>query len=241
VSKLPVLMYHNLCSEASSSLGLTLFRDKFEKQMYYLLQKKYTFFFASEILHLKVLPKKSILITFDDVTENQLEFAIPILKKYHIKATFFIPFGLVGKSDLWNKSDDYVPIKIMSVNQLKSLESSLIEFGHHTFSHKKFTKLTNNQIDEEFSASYDFIKKNNLNVFESMAYPYGDYPKKGIDKNDFFEILKKNDILMGFRIGNRINKFPLKDKFEIQRIDIRGNCSFLAFKWKIRFGKTLLF
>ena len=46
---------------------------------------------------------------------------------------------------------------------------------------------------------------------------------------------------MAFRIGNRVNKFPFKNKYEIQRIDIKGQDSLLKFKLKLRFGKLKLF
>ena len=74
-----------------------------------------------------------------------------------------------------------------------------------------------------------------------MAYPYGNYPKKGKRKIEFFQLLEKNNIKMAFRIGNRVNIFPFKNKYEIQRIDIKGQDSLLAFKWKLRLGKLRLF
>jgi hypothetical protein len=46
---------------------------------------------------------------------------------------------------------------------------------------------------------------------------------------------------MAFRIGNRVNRFPFKNKFEIQRIDIKGQDSLTTFKWKLRLGKLRLF
>ena len=46
---------------------------------------------------------------------------------------------------------------------------------------------------------------------------------------------------MAFRIGNRVNSFPLQSKFEIQRIDIKGQDTLLKFKWKLKIGKLSLF
>lgn len=241
MSKFPVLMYHNLCSDPSASFGLTISSDRFETQMKYLVKEKYHFFFASEIIKIKHLPKKSIVITFDDVTQNQLEFAIPILIKYGLKATFFIPFGYIGKTDLWNKSTNYSPKKIMTIEQLKSLDSKFIELGLHTFLHEKLSELSNNQIQKDFLLCFEVIKNNDLKVFKSIAYPYGDYPKSENAKRIFFDILQKNAIQLGFRIGNRVNKFPIENPFEIQRIDVKGTISLLSFKWKINHGKGLLF
>lgn len=233
-------MYHNFTSSNNSSRGLIISCIKFEEQIKYLVKNKYTFFFASELIDNECFPKRSVVVTFDDVTENQLIYALPILEKYNVKATFFIPFYYVGKSDLWNKkSNDYKDEKIMTIEQLKRINSSLVEFGHHSFYHSNFSQIALSEIQEDFEKSYSFIKENGLAVFQSIAYPYGKYPKKAIEKKAFFELLKKNNIKLGFRIGNRLNKFPLKEKYEIQRIDIKGEDSMFAFKLKIRLGKLL--
>ena len=239
MANLPVLMYHNV--NPTLSAGLTISCDKLDEQLTYLCKKKYTFYFASELVEKTDFANKSIVITFDDVTQNQLLYALPILKKYNVKATFFIPFGYIGKTDLWNKKNGASQEKIMTVEQLKSIDSGLVEFGHHSFNHNRYSQLSKEEILNDFKNSYEAIKQSQLKVFPILAYPYGDFPKKGIKKEDFFDLLEKNGIKAGFRIGNRVNKLPIKSKYEIQRIDIKGEDSLLAFKLKIRFGKLRLF
>lgn len=232
-------MYHNV--NPTLSAGLTISCDKLDEQLACLCKKKYTFYFASELVEKTDFANKSIVITFDDVTQNQLLYALPILKKYNVKATFFIPFGYIGKTDLWNQKNDASQEKIMTVEQLKSIDSGLIEFGHHSFNHNRYSQLSKEEILNDFENSYEAIKQSQLKVFPILAYPYGDFPKKGIKKEDFFDLLEKNGIKAAFRIGNRVNKLPIKSKYEIQRIDIKGEDSLLAFKLKIRFGKLRLF
>ena len=95
-------MYHNISPKLHLSSGLTLSVAKFEEQLNYLVDHGFTSYFVSELENLNQISSKSVAITFDDVTENQLLYALPLLKKYKIKATFFIPFSYVGKTDLWN-------------------------------------------------------------------------------------------------------------------------------------------
>ncbi len=237
MSRLPILMYHNITSNQSKSLGLTISIQKFEEQLKYLVDNKFTSYFVSELENKDVILKKSVVITFDDVTENQLYYALPLLKKYHIKATFFVPFSYMGQSDTWNDGSE----KIMTIEQLKSLDSELIELGHHSFFHRKYVSLTSEEIQEDFDKSFALISKNNLIVYPALAYPYGNYPKKSNQKIAFFKILEKNKIKMAFRIGNRVNRFPFKHKFEIQRIDIKGQDNLFIFKLKLKFGKLRLF
>ena len=74
-----------------------------------------------------------------------------------------------------------------------------------------------------------------------MAYPFGNYPRKKFDKQIFKRVISENGMLFGLKIGNRPNKFPFKDPYEIKRIDIKGEDSIFKFKLKIKFGKLKLF
>lgn len=241
MSRLPIVMYHNFTNQDDCSVGLTLSASKFEAQLRYLSSQGYTFYFASEILKLKSIASKAVVLTFDDVTVNQLEIAVPLLEKYHCKATFFVPFAYLGKSDEWNEYDGKKGNPIMTAAQLRSLNASYIELAHHSFLHKPYTTLTADEIRSDFEASYRIIQEEQLTVSPILAYPYGNYPKKGRAKTIFFKILVENGIVAAFRIGNRVNKFPLQHQYEIQRIDVKGQDSLWRFKWKLRWGKLKLF
>lgn len=237
MARFPVLMYHNVSPNEKLSRGLTLSVRRFEEQLKYLSNNKYQSFFASELLNIKAIPKKTVVITFDDVTENQLLYAVPLLEKYQMKATFYVPFAYIAKTDEWNKGSE----KIMTVEQLHSLNKDWIELGHHSFYHRKYAELSANDIQTDFDLSHQLIHQHQLTVFPSLAYPYGNFPKKGAQKEEFFQLLNQNHIQLAFRIGNRLNGFPLQNKFELKRIDIKGEDSLLVFKWKLRLGKLRLF
>lgn len=237
MTSLPILMYHNVVSDISKSKGLNIFVDKLEEQFKYLIDNKYTTYHLSELQNLKSISDKSIVLTFDDVTKNQMEFAIPLLQKYGLKATFFIPFKYVGGFDDWNSSSE----AIMTIDELKAIPDN-IELGYHSFAHRNFEKISLEDAQSDFEFSEAFVVENKLNVFKAIAYPYGKYPKKTLaEKEAFFKVLEKNKMLFALRIGNRVSKFPFKDKYEIQRIDIKGEDSLLKFKLKIKFGKLKLF
>lgn len=230
-------MYHNVVLNSKLSTGLAILVNKLEEQFQYLAENKYATFHFSELENRTKLPSKSVVITFDDVTENQLNFALPLLEKYNLKATFFIPFKYIGKTDLWNSGFE----KIMTLQQLKTLNSKYVELGHHSFEHKTYSSLSESEINEDFNKCYEIIRQSGLNVSPALAYPYGNFPKRRIANKDFKKVLEKNSIKFGLRIGNRVNSFPFSDPFAIKRIDIKGEDSLLAFKLKIKIGKLGLF
>jgi len=235
MTRLPILMYHNV-SEDKNSKGLTIFKNKLEEQFAYLNEKGYTTYHFSELENKASINPKSVIITFDDVTVNQLVYAVQLLQKYNLKATFFIPFEYIGNVDLWNSGKE----KIMSIEQLKALEGK-VELGLHSFAHKRYATLTKEEINDDFSKCFEIIEQNELKVYKALAYPYGNYPKKEPNKSKFIAVLKQNNVKAGLRIGNKINKFPFKNLYEIMRIDVKGEDSLLKFKLKLRFGKLKLF
>lgn len=237
MSSLPILMYHNVVSDHKKSIGLSVSVDRLEEQFQYLTKNKYTTYHLSELNNLLTISNKSIIITFDDVTKNQLEFAIPLLEKYNLKATFFIPFKYVGGFDDWNNGNE----AIMNVSELKNIPEN-IELGYHSFAHQNFASISIEDSALDFDLSNEFIQENNLEVYKAIAYPYGKYPKKDLSKKKlFFQLLEEQKITYGLRIGNRVNKFPFKNPYEVQRIDIKGEDVLWKFKLKIKFGKLGLF
>ena len=240
MSRLPILMYHTICNHSSNSKGLTLSYDKLEAQFQYLVAQGYTSLHFRDIekfRHTDDFPEKPIIITFDDVYVNQYEFAYPLLKKYNLKACFYAPFSFVGGTDVWNNGTE----KLMSVSQLKDLDPTVIELGLHSFAHRPYSSLSLESIQEDFKKCHDFVSKHNLNISNVLAYPYGNFPRKGPEKTQFFEELKKQNIAYGLRIGNRLNKLPLKNNYELNRLDIKGEDSLFKFRMKLKLGKLSLF
>lgn len=232
MSKLPILMYHNVQDDSEQLKPFSILNKTLEEQFSYIARKGYKTYHFSELEQLTSHAKKSIIITFDDVTVNQLEYAVPLLQKYNLKATFFVPFYYLGRSDEWN--DGLEPI--MTAEQVKSLPSN-IELGFHSYKHRHFASLTKEEIIQDFEDSYKVITAHNFKVYPVLAYPFGNFYRKDPEKTMFFEILRTYNMKYALRIGNRMSQYPFSSPFEINRIDIKGTESMLGFKWKLKFGK----
>jgi peptidoglycan/xylan/chitin deacetylase (PgdA/CDA1 family) len=113
----------------------------------------------------------------------------------------------------------------------------VVELAYHSYLHRHYARLTNDEINEDFAECRRVIAETGLKVYPALAYPYGNYPKKGEANTSFKKLLRDNGIKMAFRIGNRVNTFPFADMYEINRLDIKGHESLFKFKLKLRFGK----
>ncbi len=225
-------MYHKI--SATESKGLTIASEDLEEQFRFLADKGYHTYHFSELSQFQRLPKKkNIVITFDDGYVSQLEFAVPLLKKYSLKATFFIPLKYMGAADQWNENT----APIMDAETLKALDPRVIELAYHSYAHQKYNELSPAQIEADTQKAFATASAHALPLGPYLAYPFGKYPRKNPKKSQFFQQLENHQFTYALRIGNRLNAFPFRDPFEIQRIDVKGEWDLKKFRRKIKFGK----
>lgn len=88
--KVPILMYHCITEDEdlANSNSLYVTKKKFEEDLKYLKDNDYTTIFAKDMD--KPLPKKPVVITFDDGYKDNYIYGYPLLKEYDMKATIFI-------------------------------------------------------------------------------------------------------------------------------------------------------
>jgi len=108
------------------------------------------------------IPARSAVLTFDDGWENQIVYALPILKKYQDTATFFVYTHALGRTNF------------MTWDDLKTLDTAGMSIGDHTETHPYLFKITDpKQMEKEIMGSKkrleDFLGK----PVTQFAYPFG--------------------------------------------------------------------
>ena len=238
---LPILMYHKV-SESEID-GITISTEKLKQQFEFILRKGYqTLSFnelAAAIKMGKPLPKRPLILSFDDAYRNFMEYAVPLLKTYGFKASVFIPVGFMGKTNNWDNGSD----PILSAVEIKELTNiSSIEFGIHSYLHRSYAELDPVGMKNDLDLCIQTLDYHNIPFVRVLAYPYGGYPKKDPQlKAKMKEIFRTSRLQFALRIGNRINRWPLKDPYELKRIDIKGTDNFYTFRTKLRKGRRRFF
>lgn len=243
-NKLRILEYHSISVNGFED-QITISKERIIEQFEYLKANNYTTLWLSEVDEFKVkklpLPPKSVVLTFDDgFADNHTEL-YPLLVKYNFKAVCFVVLGRIGQQADWGGKFVSENMMMMNKQQLNAI-GSRIELGYHTFKHDNYASFSLEEIEKDLQLCQEVIKKEQLSIFPALAYTYGGYyRKKGIRQDKFFQVLEKYGIKYALRIGNRINIFPFKNNYLIQRIDIRGKDSIMDFKKKVILGRKKIF
>ncbi len=237
VKGLPILMYHKVSPTTND--GLTISVPNLEKHFRYFSDNAYACLPLKQVIENPgmSLPSYSFVLTFDDAYLNNLEYLYPMLQKYGFHATIMLPVGHLGKLNGWDKGKE----PIMNYQQLRSMDSRYISFGLHSYDHISLKDATLDEVKTDINKCFQDLNKNNIIFLPVLAYPYGAYPKDKEKLKTFAELLENLGVKYGLRIGNRINKWPLKTRYEIRRIDIRGDDSFWHFKTKLKKGRVKMF
>ncbi|CEJ70842.1 Polysaccharide deacetylase [Chryseobacterium oranimense G311] len=226
-----ILMYHKVLPEKEIPGRdlLTVSAENLENQLQYIKSNYNTLFFND--LNTSNQLKHKLILTFDDGYLNNLQYLIPLLEKYRLKATIFVPTELIEKSE--NEENR----QLMTFDEIKSLNPELVEIALHSHAHRNYSQISLQEAADDLHKNIRTLEEKAIPFTKVLAYPYGKFPKKGKQKKEFFSILENAGITSAVRIGNNIAYYPWKNKFEIKRIDIKGDDSFNVFKWKLRLGK----
>jgi peptidoglycan/xylan/chitin deacetylase (PgdA/CDA1 family) len=222
---IPVLMYHRVVPEApnNSSHGIWVTLHSFEQNLISLKQRGYSpITFEQYQLFLDgkfILPKKPIILTFDDGYEDNYTCAFPLLKKYGFSAVIFLVTDAMRRTNFWDA--DEPEVLLMNEKQIREMSAAGIEFGSHTVIHTNLSKCSREQIRKELVESKQMIEQLTGKEVVSIAYPYGAVN----------ETIKSIATEIGYEFGIATNSGPLKfyeDLFEIRRTQI--------FPWTDRLG-----
>ena len=174
----PVLMYH-MVSDWSSRRALAVPVKEFDRQMLYLHQRGYQVMPLETVLERlncgKPLPRKTVVITFDDGYQDNYLNALPVLKKYHFPATVFLPCNLVGEKNLWDIKRGKAEVRMLTREQIAEMMLNKISFQAHTSNHVVLTDVSPARARKEIYDSKKGLAGITGKNAEVFCYPSGRY------------------------------------------------------------------
>lgn len=231
---LPVLMYHNIDPERRDRL--TVSTAQFERQLAWLAGKGYRAITLGELLEAaesgRAPPGRPVLLTFDDAYASTLAHALPLLRRFGMTAAMFVPTAYVGGRNDWDGGGE----PLMDVDQLRLLAPTF-ELALHSHRHPNYRHVAGDAIRMDIAENLAAMRATKLPFLPAFAFPYGGRPKDRATNEAMRDALRQAGIQLAFRIGGRLNRFPLRDRYEVQRIDINGTDTLASFARKVRLAK----
>ena len=179
----PVLEYHSITYEKGNPICIPI--KKFKEQMKYLKDNGYYTLtltnLYSYLMNNTPIPKKSVVLTFDDGYENNYTAMFPVLKKYNFKATVFVITGNIDKYRKFLKS-----------KQLLEMDKYGVDIESHTVHHDNLKMLSKNKQLKTLIKSKKYLEKTLNKQIYFFAYPFGGY------NNSAIEALKEAGYKMAF-------------------------------------------
>jgi peptidoglycan/xylan/chitin deacetylase (PgdA/CDA1 family) len=120
-----------------------------------------------------------VAITFDDGYDDNHDFALPLLDRFGLPATFFITPGFIENDPevvakfekaLRSRDRDFRP---MSWSQVTELRDAGMEIGAHTYSHPNLSLLPASRVTWELAHSKEVLERELGEEVGSLAYPFG--------------------------------------------------------------------
>jgi peptidoglycan/xylan/chitin deacetylase (PgdA/CDA1 family) len=144
----------------------------FEEHLKYLTQEGYQVVSVAQladILRSNGNLEKVVAMSFDDGYKNNHSDALPLLKKYNAKASFYIVDRDIGKGIYMNRA------------QLLDLVGTGMELGSHTINHAPLALIDPKYLPWEVGTAKKRLEEKLIDYkVKGMAYPNGGYNEKVI-------------------------------------------------------------
>ena len=127
--------------------------------------------------------RPNVAVTFDDAFRSVREHALPALRTHGVPATIYVPTGWMGRQPGWRmETSGDRDETVMTAEELCGLPGDLIDFGSHTVSHPHLTKLSQAEVDEQFTASRAALEALFKRPIDTLAFPYGDHDARVVER-----------------------------------------------------------
>jgi peptidoglycan/xylan/chitin deacetylase (PgdA/CDA1 family) len=168
------------------------------------------------------LPRKPVILTFDDGYLDVYKNAFPILKEFGMKAVVFVLGNREIKKNFWDEPLGLPTASLMGEQEILELHAAGFEIGSHTMNHAALTMLSEEEAWEEISRSRMVLEILVNSSVRTFCYPYGNVNGS----------IKKMVEDAGYTVACSVYTGPATfgiEPFETRRITIPGALGTIGF------------
>ncbi len=176
-ASIPILMYHQISPECHPSFRkYTISPSVFRTQVRWLKLLGYEAIGIDDLLAqragARALPRRPILITFDDGFLDCYRYAAPVLAAAGYTGVFYLVAGLMGKSSEW-LHERGISVAMMDWTAARELETAGFRCGAHTVRHARLTELPDDLCRGEIETCRRMLEDRLGRGVYDLAYPFG--------------------------------------------------------------------
>jgi len=169
--RIPVFIYHTVAEnkpgETKSQEAYSITPEVLDQELSYLETHGYTTITIAQMRDMLARGTtspiaKPVALTFDDGWVTQYKNALPLLKKHHQTATFYIYPNPISKDE-----------RFMTWDQLKEVKDAGMEMAGHSYTHPLLSKLTPEQLHHELYDSKTLLEEKLGVKIDDFASPFG--------------------------------------------------------------------
>jgi peptidoglycan/xylan/chitin deacetylase (PgdA/CDA1 family) len=234
-----ILMYHMVSEHRRGAVfnKLRVPPAAFAAQLRWLRDDGWHFACMSALETPQALPRKTVILTFDDGYGDNLEAADPLLERYGACATLYLVEGRFDRDWSTSKKAHHDSGELMRERKLSDTEvesmlaSGRWELGGHTRTHANLARAGDDERHEEIAAARRTLAARFDVPLTSFAYPFGIYGSRDI------EAVRAAGFRTAVTTQEGIPEDPLRQALELPRIKVSGKEGLFAFRLRLRTGR----
>jgi len=119
------------------------------------------------------LPRKPIILTFDDGYRSNAEIAVPIMRRHGFTATIFVVPGRLGETNAWDAEERQE--RLLTGAEIRALRAEGFMFGSHTMTHSRLTAVPPDRALRELRESREALESLLGESVRVVCYPWAQH------------------------------------------------------------------
>lgn len=222
------LTFHSVSAPTSDAEATYyLSPQRFKRMMRWFVTAGYKTATSAQWLEVD-LPKKRVLLTFDDGYDDLFDHLLPLAIEHHLTPVIFLVAERVGASNLWDQRSGLRARNLLSWPQIREMQKYGIEFGSHTLTHPYLPGVSHQHLRREVGDSKRRLEDSLGVEVGSFAYPYG-----GVDR-----CVRSAVAQAGYKLAFTTLPGPnwWNDPLCQRRAEVKESTSILDFAFQLRTG-----
>jgi peptidoglycan/xylan/chitin deacetylase (PgdA/CDA1 family) len=178
----PALMYHRVVPSGETPDGISVTQRAFARHLDWLRRWGYQSVGAADLAAAlqgeRPLPRRPVILTFDDGFEDNLTDALPILREFGFTALVFAVMDLLGGRRNFGRAKGE---PLLSGDQIRRMAQAGVEFGAHGLTHPHLCALAEQEARREIVESKRRLEDIVGREVAAFCYPFGEFGRREMD------------------------------------------------------------